>query len=134
VREAIDYYVSGRARTVTAAAKKAGLSREYVARSLSLPHVAAYLRDKAARVVAMGAGRAAARLNQLLDSKSEHVSLEASKFSLGVAGIKPTPDAQLNVNVDVKAGFVIDLSGSGDARPMKIISSTDPAPALPASE
>lgn len=122
VREAIDHYVTGRARTLTAAAKMASISREYFSRSLSLPHVASFLREKAARQVAMGAGRAAARLNQLLDSKSEHVSLEATKFSLGVAGIKPASDAQVNVNIDVKAGFVIDLSGRSDTRPVKIIS------------
>jgi phage terminase small subunit len=121
VREAIDHYVSGRARTITAAAKKAGLSREYLSRSLSQPHVAAFLRDKASRVVALGAGRAAARLNQLLDSKSEHVSLDAAKFSLGVAGIKPASDAQVSVNIDIKAGYVIDLREHGDERPMKVV-------------
>jgi hypothetical protein len=61
------------------------------------------------------------------------VAFEASKFSLGVAGIRPQPEAQLNVNIDVKAGFVIDLSGrSGDARPMKIVS--PPPAAVAASE
>ena len=122
--------MSGRARTLTIAAKRAGISREYFSRSLALPHVAAFLRDKAARVVAMGAGRAAARLNQLLDSKSEHVSLDAAKFSLGVAGIKPTADASVNLNVEVRAGFVIDLSGRSAAQPMKIVS---PQPAAVAA-
>jgi hypothetical protein len=122
VREAISAITEGRAKTITAAARKVGLSREYLSRALGEPHVAAYLRDKAARAVAMGAGRAAARLNQLLDSKSEHVSLDAAKFSLGVAGIKPAPDANVNLSIDIKAGYVIDLSGPGEARPMKIVS------------
>lgn len=130
VREAIDHYTTGRARTVAMAAKMAGLSREYLSRSLSQPHIAAFLRDKAARVVSVGAGRAAARLNQLLDSKSARVSLDAAKFSLGVAGIKPAADAQLSVNIDIKAGYVIDLAPPGAAQPMKIIS---PQPAAVAA-
>jgi transposase-like protein len=135
VREAIDAYVSGRARSITAAAKKAGLSREYLSRSLSQPHVAEFLRQKAARVVAMGAGRAAARLNELINSKSDHVSLDATRLSLGIAGIKPASDAQVNVNIDVKAGFVIDLSGRSPPieRPIKIVSPQQPA-AVAASE
>jgi hypothetical protein len=132
VREAIDHYVTGRARSITAAAKKVGLSREYLSRSLSQPHVSAFLRDKAARQVAMGAGRAAARLNQLLDSKSEHVSLEATKFSLGVAGTKPAPDAQLSVNIEQKAGYVIILGKPGE--PDTRIVGGVPASALPAPD
>lgn len=58
----------------------------------------------------MSSGRAAARLNQLVDSTSQRVALEATKFSLGVAGIKPAADAQVNVNIDLRAGYVIDLS------------------------
>jgi hypothetical protein len=52
------------------------------------------------------------------------VAFEASKFSLGVAGIRPQPEAQLNVNIDIKAGYVIDLAprSPSDERPMKIVS------------
>jgi hypothetical protein len=110
VRQAIDRLVSGQSKSLTAAAKAVGLSREYVSRSLSKPHVAEFLRQKAARAVAMGAGRAAARLNQLLDSKSEHVSLDAAKLSLDIAGIKPATDTNVNLNIEVRAGYVIDLS------------------------
>jgi hypothetical protein len=116
VRDAIHAYVSGRAKTKTAAAKIAGISREYFERSLSQPHVSEYLRARALREVATSAGRAAARLNQLIDSGSERVAFEATRFSLGVAGIKPVPDNNVSVNVgiELKAGYVIDLSESGD--------------------
>jgi hypothetical protein len=40
-------------------------------------------------------------------------ALEATKFSLGVAGIKPADDARVNVNIEMKAGYVIDLSEPG---------------------
>jgi transposase-like protein len=127
VREAIDAIVQGRAKTITSAARKVGLSREYLSRSLSEPHVAEHLRQKAARAVAIGAGRASARLVQLLDASSEHVSLDAARHTLGIAGIKPASGAQLSVNVDIKAGFVIDLSEPGVSRPMKVVS-PEPSP------
>ncbi len=130
VREAVALICEGRAKTITAAAKKVGLSREYLSRALGEPHIAEHLRQRAARTVAISSGAAAARIAELINRpRSDHVALEASKFSLGVAGIKPASDAQVLVNIDVKAGFVIDLSSPGDK--MKIIS---PQPAAVASE
>src|ERR1022692_3066801 len=101
VREAIDAIVQGRSKTITSAARTVGLSREYLSRSLSEPHIAEHLRQKAARAVAISSGHAAARITELINkSRSDHVAFEASKFSLGVAGIRPQPEAQLNVNID----------------------------------
>jgi hypothetical protein len=70
--------------------------------------------------VALSSGRAAARLNQLIDSTSQRVALEATKFSLGVAGIKPAADASVNDNIELKAGYVIDLSERDDP-PVKVM-------------
>jgi hypothetical protein len=93
IRLAVDALASGEARTVKEAAEKfGGISREYLSRSLSKPECAQYLKDKAARAVAMGAARAAAKLNELVDSTSQKVALDAAKYSLGVAGIKPATD------------------------------------------
>jgi ParB-like chromosome segregation protein Spo0J len=114
VRAAIEALVSGQVRTIKAAAAKVGLSRERLSRAFSEPHNAEALRTRAAREVALSSGRAAARLHQLIDSTSQRVALESVKFSLGVAGIKPPADAQVNVNIDVKAGYVIDLSEPGE--------------------
>ena len=61
----------------------------------------------------MGTMCAAAVLNELADSSSEKVRLEAAKFSLGVAGIKPAADANVSLNITLKAGYVIDLSEPG---------------------
>ncbi len=127
IREACEALVSGRAKNLTAAAKLAKISREHLSRSLSQSHVAEYLRQRAARTVAIGSGRAAARIIELLDAKSEHVALEASHRVLAISAIKPPADAQLNVNVELRAGFVIDLSGPGEARPMKVVSSAPAA-------
>ena len=103
VRAAIEALVTGQVRTITA-------SRERLSRAFSEPHNAEALRTRAAREVAMSSGKAVARLNQLIDSTSQKVALEATKFSLGVAGIKPAVDASVNVNIELKAGYVIDLS------------------------
>jgi hypothetical protein len=114
VRAAIEALVTGQARTITAAAKKVGLTRERLSRAFSEPHIAEALRTRAAREVALSSGRAAARLNQLIGSTSQKVALDATKFSLGVAGIKPAPEASVNVNIELKAGYVIDLSEPGE--------------------
>jgi hypothetical protein len=48
---------------------------------------------------------------ELVDASSEHVSLDAAKHVLAIQGIKPTADQAVSVSIDLKAGFVIDLSG-----------------------
>jgi hypothetical protein len=110
VRAAIEALVTGQVRTITAAAAKAGLTRERLSRAFSEPHIRHALRERVDREVALTSGRAAARLGQLIDSGSERVAFEATRFSLGVAGIKPSEDARVNVNVELKAGYIIDIS------------------------
>jgi len=110
IKAACDALVHGDVKTVTEAAAKAKLSREHLSRELSKPHIAEYLRVKACRALAIGAGRAAAVKLELLDSASEHVRNDASAFVLGLAGIKPVNESQVSVSVNIKAGFVIDLS------------------------
>jgi hypothetical protein len=127
VRAAIEALVTGQVRTIKAAALRVGVSREYLSRAFSLAHNAEALRTRAAREVALSSGRAAARLSQLIDSTSQRVALEATKFSLGVAGIKPADDARLSVSIELKAGYVIDLSEPGAA--VKIVGGEVEAPA-----
>ena len=43
------------------------------------------------------------------------MALEATKFSLGVAGIKPAADAQVNVNLELRAGYIINLAPENEA-------------------
>jgi hypothetical protein len=114
VRAAIEALVTGQVKTIKAAAEKVGLTRERLSRAFSEPHIAEALRTRAAREVALSSGRAAARLNQLIDSSSHKGALGATKFSLGVAGIKPAADSQVNVNLEIRAGYVIDLSEPDD--------------------
>lgn len=109
VRAACDALVAGKVKTITDAAALGGVRREHISRELSKPHVIEYLRGRASRVVAIAAAPAAARLVELLNAGSEHVSLDASKLTLAIAGIKPAAEPNINFNLEVKAGWVLDL-------------------------
>ena len=112
IREACDLIVSGSARTITEAARIANISREHLSRELSKPHVAELLRTKTCRALAMGIGRAGAVRLELLDhAQSEHVRNAVSTEVLALAGIAPPKDPQVSVNVgvEVRAGWVLDL-------------------------
>ena len=121
VRDAIELLVTGQVRTIKGAAERVGWARETLSKRLSRPECSEALRNRAAKEVALSSGRAAARLNQLIDSTSQRVALEATKFSLGVAGIKPAADAQVNVNFALRAGYVIDLRDRADRGPLPAV-------------
>jgi hypothetical protein len=119
VRQAIELIVTGVCKTKQAAADR--VPRESLSRWLHKPSGAEALRSRAAHEVASSAGRAAARLTKLLDSSSQKVSLEAVKYSLGVAGIKPASEP-MSVNVGVQvAGYVIDLRERDDRSPLPAV-------------
>lgn len=82
----------------------------HLCEALKKPHVRVFIERCVRETIASGTMRAGARLIELVDAGSEHVSLDASKHMLAIAGIKPAADAQVSVNIDLKAGFVIDLS------------------------
>jgi hypothetical protein len=46
----------------------------------------------------------------------------ASDFVLALAGIAPAKDPAVAVNVNIKAGFVIDLSEPDERPPLRIVS------------
>jgi len=119
IRQVVDLLVSGECKTQKAAAARLELHPDYVCRELKKPQVQVFIARSARNSLANGVMRASARLNNLVDAESEHVSLDASKHVLAIAGIKPTADAQVSVNIDIKAGYVIDLTGN--APPMKTI-------------
>jgi hypothetical protein len=110
VRAAIDAMVSGECKKICDAAAKVGLARESLSRALSTPHVAEHLRQKVIRHLAIHAARAGATKTELLDSASEIVRDRASSFVLGLAGIQPASNPSISVNLEIRAGYVIDLS------------------------
>jgi len=68
------------------------------------------MRAKVVQSLAIAATRAGATKVELLDSANEMVRDRASSFVLGLAGIQPATSPSLNVNIEVKAGYVIDVS------------------------
>src|SRR5712671_4284493 len=107
---AIDKMVSGECRKIAEAAEAVGLARESLSRALSRPHVAELMRTKVLRSLAMAAARAGAVKGELLDSSNELVRDRASTFVLGLAGIQPAATPGVAINVEIKAGYVIDLT------------------------
>jgi hypothetical protein len=102
--------VNGDCKKICEAAEKVGLARESLSRALSTPHVAEHLRQQTARRLAIAAARAGSTKVELLDSDSEIVRDRASTFVLGLAGIAPVSTPSVSLNIEVKAGYVIDLS------------------------
>jgi hypothetical protein len=114
IQDVIEALVSGKAKNLTEAAKLVGVSREYCSRFLSKRlDAVTYMQQRAARVLGVASTVAAARMAALIHAESEHVSFRASEHVLGVAGIAPASQPQVSVNIDVKAGYVIDLSEPG---------------------
>ena len=109
VQHAVGLILSGEVTTIKAAAVRVGLSREHLTHSLHKPHVRAFIARERSKCLAEGAMRAARRLVELLDSGSSRVDLDASKALLQIDGVK-IDSPHVAVNVDIRAGYVIDLS------------------------
>ena len=128
VRSAIELLATGKAKTQTEAAVAVGLTRESLCRALAKPHIIEHLRQRAVRTIAMAAGRAAEVKAELLDCPDNMVRDRSSTFVLATAGIGPQNGSSVNVNLEVRAGYVIDLRGrsrSNDpADGMRIVSPT----------
>ena len=120
VRRAIDAMVSGKCKRICDAAEHVGLARESLSRALSTPHVAQHLREKVLRHLAIAAARAGYVKGELLDSDNDIARDRASSFILGLAGIQPATSPSLNINLEVKAGYVIDLTDDRPP-PMRVI-------------
>jgi len=100
------------------AAKQAGMSETYLSAALRKPEIQVFIARKARENIQIGMLRASKRVIELVDAESEHVSLDASKHVLAIEGIKPRADAQVSVNIDIKAGYVIDLTDEHKRPPM----------------
>lgn len=114
----VDLLVSGECRTQTAGCQRLKLDRSYACKQLKLPHVLAYMEHRTRICLAQSQVPAAATMLRLLDeATSEHVQKDVAIHLLSIAGHKPAANTQVSVNVDIKAGYVIDLSGD-DRKPM----------------
>jgi hypothetical protein len=123
VRAAIDAMVEGTAKTITAAADHAGLSREHLSRELSKPHITEHLRQKIKRSLAVGAARAGATKLALLDSPNEMVRDRASSYVLGLLGIVPE-SSPTDRSATQQPGLQIVIYSSGSTVAPKVIGPT----------
>ncbi len=116
IRRAIAAMVSGEAKTQRRAAQIAGITPEHLSREMNKPHVEAYMHQRVRRSLAMAAAKAGYTKIALLDSSSEIVRDRASSYVLGMAGIAPEQAPSMNVNIDIKAGWIIDLREPDEMR------------------
>ncbi len=93
------------------AAKQAGLTEWHLSKELKKPQIRAFLSEKARQNLAQGVLRSSVRVLELVDGASEHVALDAAKFTLALEGIKPA-DNGVNVSItnNISPGYVIDLA------------------------
>jgi hypothetical protein len=109
IRHAVRLILSGEVTTIKAAAERVGISREHLSKSLSMPHVGAFAARANRQNLAEASLRASTRLVELIDAKSEHVAAQVSERILTSEGILKSDQHAIAVNVDVKAGFILDL-------------------------
>lgn len=110
-----------RGMTQRDAASKAGIHENHLSRQLREPHIRVFIERIAREKMAIGTLRASERMVELIDCSSLTTSFDASKHVLGIAGIKPANDAQVSVSIDIKAGYVIDLSEGDRAQAMTLV-------------
>jgi len=110
MRRVIALLATKKFRDISDAAKRVGLSRETCYRAFRQPHVANYMRAQVAGRLTAGTQRASARLLELVDAKSEHVSGDCARHVLAIDGFKP-PEAgnSVNVTANLTAGYTIIL-------------------------
>lgn len=111
IAQAVKLLLTGECKTQKAAAERVGITPSHLCESLTKPKIQAFIARETRRNIQNGAIRASARLVELVDASSEHVSLDASKHVLAIEGIRPPDQGQVSVNVGVSVGYVIDLSG-----------------------
>lgn len=116
VRHALALMLRGECKDIKAAAAQANMSREHLSRAFRKPHIQVYIARKSRETVAQHTIRASARIGELLDSQSDHVSLDATKHVLAIEGIRP-PDNGTNISIinNIQPGYVVKLRHHDDA-------------------
>jgi hypothetical protein len=100
----------GAVASIQAAATRVGFHPSYLYEALRKPHVQAFLAQKKRQNLAAAALRGSQRALELVDSPSERTSIEATKLVLGIDGFHADAAPRVSVAVDIRAGYVIDLS------------------------
>lgn len=122
-QEALTLLFDGTCRTVKAAAERKGMSREHLSAVLHSANGRAFIEREMRKNVATAAMRASNRLHELVDSPSQTVAFDATRLSLGIAGIKPDETSRVAVSVDIKAGYILDLRTEKIEQDQRLINS-----------
>src|SRR5918994_7085287 len=110
VKKVVSLLLNGDVNTLKAAAERARMHPDYLSRALRQAHVVLFIDAEARARLAAGKLAATSRLLELLHAQSEHVSFDAAKHTLAVNGIRPEPDQNLAINLNVSPGYCIDLA------------------------
>jgi alkylated DNA nucleotide flippase Atl1 len=109
IQEAIRLIATGTVKTQRAAAERVGMSETHLCTMLARPQIQALIARKASETIRTAKLRASHRLVELIDANSEHVAAQVSERILTSEGILKSDQHAIAVNVDVKAGFILDL-------------------------
>jgi hypothetical protein len=118
IAKAVRLLLTGECKTQKAAAEQAGLNASYLCEALSKPKIQVFIAQETRRTISNGTMRASARLIELIDAASEHVSLDASRHVLAIEGIKPH-ESGTNISIinNVVPGYVIDMRDPREPAP-----------------
>jgi hypothetical protein len=104
--KALKALVNG-APTITAAAELAGMNRTALHLALKKQHVLDYLDEQVAQATRTRGIKALAKLDRLMDARSEYVQLEAARDLADRAGYRPPKDERVQdttLVVNIKLG------------------------------
>jgi hypothetical protein len=119
VRTAIGYMVNGECKQISEARRRSGSPAKPCPAPCRSPTSPSTCANGWCGTSLSRAARAGAVQGELLDCSNEMVRDRASTFILGLADIAPASAPALSVNLNIKAGYEIDLSD--DPPPMRTI-------------
>jgi hypothetical protein len=126
VRRAVDMMAdrqaTGGRMLIQDAAAAVGLCREHLGRELRKPHVQNFMVERVAHILAMAIPHAAQTKIDLLDSDNAVARDRAASWLLDRAGLGPAAGPSVAVNVEVRAGYILDLRDDPPAPPMRVVS------------
>jgi hypothetical protein len=126
VQQAIALLISGKCKTQKAVCERIGLSESYLSRTLKKDKIRVFLERERSKTIAMGSLRASYRAVELIDSQSEAVSCDATKYVLALNGITPAKHGTAPAITNFDVGYIVNLApsalkteGQGHAKPQK---------------
>jgi len=85
------------------------MSPQYVSRALRKDYIRVFVARRVREHLAGGTLKAASKLIELLDSTSQRVAFESARHVLALDGIRPREQASVSINLELRAGYVLDL-------------------------